>query len=342
MGIVNGISIFNRLLAGEITSEQLETLLAEGLNRASFAQAVSLRRQFRLLLENPAAMLPVFASARAMAIVATSGSAMDALVADDASMAVAAESSVAMSAIAASSKAMTAVAASSKAMTAVAASSTAMTAVAASSTAMAAVAASSTAMAAVNANDRAVRIWMLAGTNQVWSNFASVTAVAASSTAMTAVAASSTAMAAVAASSTAMTAIAASKTAKMAVFNSDTALNAIAASATAMAAMRAAAGYIVGTSTASALPVAIYGPNAAGSYIMLGYSKNDPAYQGIALFSTRRSGSAIATSAGAITNPPSNSGADVNIALPLVAPFQSTATSGIGYTWYFGMLRCDV
>ena len=55
-----------------------------------------------------------------------------------------------------------------------AASSTAMTAVAASSTAMAAVIASSTAMTAVNANDQAVRIWMLAGTNQVWSNFASV------------------------------------------------------------------------------------------------------------------------------------------------------------------------
>ena len=185
---------------------------------------------------------------------------------------------------------------------------------AASSAAMAAVAASSTAMAAVIA----------------------------SSTAMTAVIASSTAMTAVAASSTAMTAVAASSTAKMAVFNSDTALNAIAASVTAMAAMRAAAGYIVGTSTASASPVAISGPNAAGSYIMLGYSKNSPTSQGITLFSTRRSGSAIATSAGAITKPPSSTGADINIALPLVAPFQSTATSSTAYTWFFGMLRCDV
>jgi hypothetical protein len=98
-----------------------------------------------------------------------------------------------------------------------AASSTAMAAVAASSTAMAAVAASSTAMNAVNANDQAVRIWMLAGTDQVYSNFANVADVAASSTAMNAVAASSTAMAAVAASSTAMNAILKSSTARSAI-----------------------------------------------------------------------------------------------------------------------------
>jgi len=123
-----------------------------------------------------------------------------------------------------------------------AASSTAMTAVIASSTAMTAVTASSTAMAAVNTNDQAVRIWMLAGTNQVYSDFVNVAAVAASSTAMTAVAASSTAMAAVAASSTAMTAVWASdtasdavltsSTAKLAVYNSDTALAALQANPT--------------------------------------------------------------------------------------------------------------
>ena len=214
--------------------------------------------------------------------------------------------------------------ASSTAMAAVIASSTAMTAVAASSTAMAAVIASSTAMAAVIASSTAM------------------TAVAASSTAMAAVIASSTAMTAVAASSTAMAAVAASSTAKMAAFNSDTALNAIAASATAMAAMRAAAGYIVGTNTANGSAVAISGPNAAGSYIMLGYSKENAASQGISLFSTRRSGSAIAASAAAITNAASTAGADVNIALPLVAPFQSTATPATGYTWYYGMLRCDI
>jgi hypothetical protein len=169
-----------------------------------------------------------------------------------------------------------------------------------------------------------------------------MTAVAASSTAMAAVVASSTAMAAVAASSTAMTAVAASSTAKMAVFNSDTALNAIAARSTAMAAMRAASGYIVGTNTASGSAVAISGPNAAGSYIILGYSKDSTSSQGISLFYTRRSGSAIANSAAAITNAASTAGADVNVALPVVSPFQTTTTTVSGYSWYFGMLRCDV
>jgi hypothetical protein len=109
-----------------------------------------------------------------------------------------------------------------------------------------------------------------------------------------------------------------------------------------MGAMRAASGYIVGTSIANGSAVAISGPNAAGSYIMLGYSKNGPGSQGISLFSTRRSGSAIATSAAPITNAASTAGADVNIALPLVAPFQTTASNAVGYMWYFGMLRCDV
>jgi len=131
------------------------------------------------------------------------------------------------------------VAASATAMTAVIASSTAMTAVIASSTAMTAVIASSTAMTALNANDQAVRIWMLAGTNQVYSNFANVTAVAASSTAMTAVAASSTAMTAVAASSTAMTAVWASNTAADAVLTSTTARLAVYNADTALAALQA-------------------------------------------------------------------------------------------------------
>jgi hypothetical protein len=61
---------------------------------------------------------------------------------------------------------------------------------------------------------------MLAGTDQVYSNFANVAAVAASSTAMNAVAASSTAMAAVAASSTAMNAMNASDTAMNALYAS--------------------------------------------------------------------------------------------------------------------------
>jgi hypothetical protein len=87
-------------------------------------------------------------------------------------------------------------------------------------------------MTAVNANDQAVRIWMLAGTTQVWSTFANVTAVAASSTAMTEVAASSTAMTAVWASDTATDAVIASSTAKLAVYNSDTSLAALQANPT--------------------------------------------------------------------------------------------------------------
>jgi hypothetical protein len=97
---------------------------------------------------------------------------------------------------------------------------------------MAAVAASSTAMNAVDANDQAVRIWMLAGTGQVYSNFANVAAVAASSTAMNAVAASSTAMTAVAASNTASDAVFTSATARLAIYNSDIALSAFQANPT--------------------------------------------------------------------------------------------------------------
>jgi hypothetical protein len=234
-----------------------------------------------------------------------------------------AASSTAMTAVIASSSAMNAlvnisagmdaVATSSSAMNLVAASSVAMTAVAASSTARNAVIASPTATAAVEASTSGLVAWITIPAGLTPSNYANMTAVAASSTA------------------------------KMAIFNSDTALNAIKASATAMAAMRAAAGYIVGNNTANASVVAISGPNVAGSYIMLGYSKNSPSVQGISLFSTRRSGSTIATSAAGLTNPGSNTATDVDIALPLVSPFQTTPTNGnTSYIWYFGMLRCDV
>jgi hypothetical protein len=193
-------------------------------------------------------------------------------------------------------------------------SSTAMAAVAASSTAMAAVAASSTAMAAVIAL----------------------------STAMAAVAASSTAMAAVAASSTAMAAVAASSTAKMAIFNSDTALNAIKASGTAMAAMRAAGQYVVKSEAANGSPKDITGLDAGGSYIMLGYSKNSAISQGLSLISTLRSGSSIVNSVAPITNASSTAGADADIAIPLVAPFQTTSSTVAAYSWYYGLLRCDI
>ena len=196
-------------------------------------------------------------------------------------------------------------------MTAVAASSTAMTAVAASSTAMTAVAASSAAMTAVNANDQAVRIWMLAGTNQVWSNFASVAAVAASSTA------------------------------KMAVFNSDTALGAIAASSAALAAMRAATGYVVQSASVNgSTPI----PNlsAAGSYILLGIaSSNNPTNSNPISVSTKRAGSARANT-GLLIASQSNTPTTTSPVVPLVAPFSAANGSGTGYTWYFGLLRCDV
>ena len=142
-------------------------------------------------------------------------------------------------------------AASSTAMAAVIASSTAMAAVAASSTAMAAVAASSTAMAAVNANDQAVRIWMLAGTAQVWSNFANVAAVAASSTAMAAVAASATAMSAVAASNIASDAVFTSAIARLAIYDNNTALAAYQANPTQVARQIGIGGRTVTASTAA-------------------------------------------------------------------------------------------
>jgi len=192
-------------------------------------------------------------------------------------------------------------------MTAIAASSTAMTAVAASSTAMTAIAASSTAM----------------------------TAVIASSTAMTAIAASSTAMTAVVESSTAMTAVIASSTAKMVIFNSDTALAAISASSTALNAMRTAAQYnLYGGTTGT-----ISGPNSSGSYIVVGLSSANGT-NGTVTINTKRSGSAVGNVVTADL-PRASDGKTYDVAIPVVSPF-SVANSGPGYTWFIGMLRCDV
>ena len=106
-------------------------------------------------------------------------------------------------------------------------------------------------MAAVNANDQALRIWMLAGTAQVYSSFANVTAVAASSTAMAAVIASSTAMTAVWASNTASDAVMTSATARLAVYNSDTALAALQANPTQVQAQITARGVSASTSASA-------------------------------------------------------------------------------------------
>ena len=236
-----------------------------------------------------------------------------------------------------------------------AASGTAMSAVAASSTAISAVIASSTAMAAVDANDQAVRIFMLSGTDQIYSDFVNVTAVAASSTAMTAIAASSTAMTAIAASSTAisaviasstamaaviasstaMSAIAASSTAKMAVFNSDMALAAIAASSTALTAMRASASYHLYGGTINTLS----GPNPSGSYIVVGLSTSNGT-SGAVTISTLRSGSSVSNQQG-VYLPRASDGKSYDKAIPVVSPF-SVLNSGSGWTWYVGMVRCDI
>ena len=165
---------------------------------------------------------------------------------------------------------------------------------------------------------------------------------AASSTAMTAVIASSTAMAAVAASSTAMTAVAASSTAKMAVFNSDTALNAIAASSTALTTMRAASGYAVYTGSATS-PTAITSPSApaaGGSYLVLGVSTTDAPSGKTHTLSTRRSGSTISSTTTSDGAGFASTALKYPKALPLVAPFNASDSGG--YTWYFGLLRCDV
>jgi hypothetical protein len=114
MGIVNGISIINNLLAGTLSGAQLQTYLGTGANLASFVQAINSRSQ-----------------ARAMT-----------------------ESNTAMTAVTASSTAMTAVAASSTAMTAVAASTTAKMAIFNSDTALASIAASSTALTAMRASSQ--------------------------------------------------------------------------------------------------------------------------------------------------------------------------------------------
>lgn len=274
--------------------------------------------------------------------------------------------------LAASPVTIGAFASSSTAMSAVVVSPTAMVAISGSQIAASTVTSSSTAVSAISANDQASRIMMLTGTGLSYKNYANVAAVIASSTAMAAVAASSqavafivasstlmtdvaassvgmTAMAAssiampiIAGSSTAMTIAAASSAAKMAFYNSDIALNAIKARAAAMSAMRAASGYSVFNNNPTQALTAINGPNVAGSYIVLGVSKNSAGAQGLTAINTRRSGTSIAGSVANITNPASTAATDVNLAIPIATTFQSSVNDINQYTWYYGMLRCDV
>lgn len=70
MGIVNGLSIVNNLIAGSMTGAQLQTYLATGANAASFVQVTNVRRQLQVLRNTPAAVTAVTASALASATIA--------------------------------------------------------------------------------------------------------------------------------------------------------------------------------------------------------------------------------------------------------------------------------
>lgn len=300
MGIVNGINIVNKLLAGTLSGAQLQTSLAVGANAASWVQVVAMRRQIQLLRNTPAAVAAVLASTSAAAVIANNDTAVRQWLLYGTNYNWRSFTSLG------------AVLASAPAMAEIAANAAATSLLAASPTALAKVAASSTAMNALVSN----------------------TAV------MAAVAASATAMASVVASSTTMSAIAESSTAKMAIFNSDVALDAVKASATAMAALRTATQYAVVSHAATGGAVAIPA-NAAGSYILLGFSNGTNAAAGtVSLINTRRAGSAQPNSALASPAGTAVNAQKVNMALPLVSPF--TAASTTGGTWYYGMLRCDV
>lgn len=350
MGIVNGLSIVNNLIAGSMTGAQLQTYLATGANLASFVQVTNVRRQLQVLRNTPAAVTAVTASATASATVAANDAALRqwllygtsynwrsfanlaAVLASAPAMAEVAASSSAMALVAVAPTVLAAVIAAPTALSAVVASSVAMGVLAANSTAMTAVVASTTAMTAVVASSTAMTVIADSGT--------AMPILAASSAAMTTVAASSTAMAVLVASATAMATAAASSTAKMAFFGNDVALSAIAGSSVALGALRAAAAYAVtsngGATTAQPIPGAVVG----GSYILVGVSCGASGVNGINPIATRRSGS---TRPNTVASAPSaRTDATVTaMCTPLVSPFLYTANTS-AVTWYFGMLRCDV
>lgn len=320
MGIVNGLSIVNNLIAGSMTGAQLQTYLATGANLASFVQVTNVRRQLQVLRNTPAAVTAVTASALASATIATNDAGVRQWLLYGTSYSW--RSFANLAAVLASAAVMAEVASSGAAMAALASSPETVAALIASPTALSAVLASSTAMAAVIASPTALASFV------------------ASSTAMEAVAASSAAMGVVAASSTAMTAVGASSTAKMAVFGNDVALAAIAGSSVALAALRGAAGYAVGSAVSSTTAKAIPGAASGGSYILLGVSCGNAGSSQITALTTRRSGS---TRPITVASAPST-GTDATVTTmctPLVASFTFTSNNN-SFTWYFGMLRCDV
>lgn len=350
MGIVNGISIVNNLIAGSMSGAQLQTYLATGANLASFVQVVNVRRQLQVLRNTPAAVTAVSASATASAAIAANDEALRiwvlygtslnyrsfanfaAVLGSGSAMSVLAESSDAMSALVGIPAAMAAMIATPTALSEVVASSTAMTVVANSPAGMGMVVASSTAMTAVAASSTAMTAVAASGT--------AMPILAASSTAMGTVAASSTAMAALVASASAMATAAASSTAKMAFFGNDVALSAIAGSSVALTALRAAAGYAMvnalGSNTARAIPGTVVG----GSYILVGISTSNGSGASINPLATRRSGSARPLTA--VPGSLASNATTVTMCTPLVSPFTFTTSTGTEYTWYFGLLRCNV
>ena len=130
----------------------------------------------------------------------------------------------------------------------------------------------------------------------------------------------------------------------MAIFNSDTALTSVRGSSTAFTALRAAAQYSVQSTVVWGSATTIPGQNAAGSYILLGLSSSHASGTGqqITAINTLRSGSTRPnTNLGVITSNASTA-ITVSHATPLVAPFTAVESSSSSYTWFFGLLRCDV
>lgn len=350
MGIVNGLSIVNNLIAGSMTGAQLQTYLATGANAASFVQVTNVRRQLQVLRNTPAAVTAVTASALASATIANndagvrqwllygtsynwrSFSNLAAVLASAPAMAEVAASAGAMALVAASTSLLGAVIATPTALSAVVSSGVAMGVLAASSTAMMVVVGSTTAMTAVVGSSTAMTAIAASGT--------AMPILAASSAAMTTVAASSTAMAVLVASATAMATAAASSTAKMAFFGNDVALSAIAGSSVALGALRAAAAYAVTSAASSTSSQAIPGAASGGSYILLGISASSSGSLQINPLTTRRSGSTRPITVASVPSTGTNA-TTITMCTPLVAPFAFTSNT-IGYSWYFGLLRCDV
>ena len=79
-----------------------------------------------------------------------------------------------------------------------------------------------------------------------------------------------------------------------------------------------------------------------GSYIVLGLSTSNAVNGVVNTLSTRRSGSAVVATTTSDGAGFASTALKYPKALPLVAPFTSAQSGGSAYTWYFGMLRCDV